>query len=419
MKARIRGPIIRPARHGTVVVMLALMLVVVFACTALCIDIGWTTTTKSELQNAADSASAAGAAQLQSRYATYLVTPVAQKAGVIASAQGSAATFSTRFAGFNGAGGVNSLLLPGGDIRFGFTDASGNLSLGGSAYPNTVQVTTRRDEAANTPLALFFAPMLGRKTLDMSATSCSTAYTGLITSFDARGGGENRPGGYNGWGDDFSQAGSAFRCTLLPLAFDVNHWNQFMSNGISPDGTSDTDAAGVPEIHVYPSPKNSPGNFGLLCIGPWTNANPIYSNWILNGPSSSDLQALVDAGSFPVSMASPKPWKGSPGLRSSLLTDFITILGQPRLLPLFKPVTQSPYQAASGSGSNTTYAIVGFVGVKVSTASGHGSNMDICVQPCDVIDATAIFDSATLYPAGTEPASQLKSFTHPPVKFTK
>lgn len=405
-------------RRGAVIVLLALLLIGVFACTALCIDFGWAAVTKSELQNAADSAAAAGAAQLQTQYSAYRAATASNKTSIVLAAKTNAATYSTRFAGYNGAGGVSSLALPGSDIQFGFLDGNGSFQANATGFPNTVQVTTRRDRTANAPLALFFAPVLGRQSLEMTTTASATIYTGLISSFSPNGGGENVGGGYRGWGDDYA-SGSSFRCTLLPIAFDVNHWNQFISNGTSPDGTTSLSDSGSPQIKVYPSPQNSPGNFGLLCIGPWTNAQPEYSDWILNGPTSADLQTLINAGSFPVSLTAPKPWKGSPGLKSSLLPDFIAIKNQPRLLPLFKPAATNPYQAASGSGSNTTYNIVGFVGVRVSQATGHGTNMTICVEPCDVIDATAIFDGHTLYPAGSEPATQLKTFTHPAVKFTK
>ena len=87
------------------------------------------------------------------------------------------------------------------------------------------------------------------------------------------------------------------------------------------------------------------------------------------------------------------------------------IIGQPRLLPLFKPASTSPYQAASGNGSNTTYSIVGFAGVTVTSVSGAGVNLSICVQPCSVLDPTAVFDSTSIYPVGAQPAGQLKTFT--------
>ena len=47
--------------------------------------------------------------------------------------------------------------------------------------------------------------------------------------------------------------------------------------------------------------------------------------------------AVKSAGSFPVSLTAPKAWKGSPGLHNALKADFAAIVGQPRLLPLFKP----------------------------------------------------------------------------------
>src|SRR5262249_55980541 len=150
----------RHDRRGAVIVVLAVALIAVFACTALCIDIGWTTVTKSELQNAADSAAAAGAAQLQAYYGNYSVAAQGQRSSIIATAKQAASTYASRYAGYNSAGGVSSLTLPAGDIVFGFTDANGNFSSGGTNFPNTVQVITRRDSTANSSLSLFFAPAI-------------------------------------------------------------------------------------------------------------------------------------------------------------------------------------------------------------------------------------------------------------------
>ena len=76
------------------------------------------------------------------------------------------------------------------------------------------------------------------------------------------------------------------------------------------------------------------------------------------------------------------------------------------MIPLFQ-AAQYPtvangytYLAASGSGQNATYAIVGFVGVVISDASGNGSNMNISVQPTAIIDPTAVLQTAM--PAGTQ-----------------
>ena len=418
-------------RRGAVAVLVALLLIPLLGFVAICVDIGWITTTKSNLQNAADAAAAAGARQLTGNYGLYSLPTQTRGQTLIAAAEATASTYSTQFCSYNGAGGVSSLKLLPADTVFGFTNASNNFTSSYSGYPNTVQVTVRRDASANGRLPFFFAPAIGQTNTSLTATSSMTIYTGLITAFGPPsqvsggtggiGSGVGAGGAGGAWGDMYwgDGSGSGFSCGLLPVAFDVNTWNTFFTTGNSPDGTVHTDSTGTPTIQIYPSPKESPGNFGLLCIGPWTNADPDYKNWILNGPSSSDLKYLADNGFFPVSLTSPKAWKGTPGLRSSLGSSFSAIIGQPRLLPLFQPASTSPYQAASGNGSNTTYSIVGFVGVTVTSVSGNGSNMNVSVQPCSVLDSTAVFDPSTIYPAGAQPTSQLKSFTFVSPKFTK
>ena len=413
-----------PRRRGAVAVVVALLLIPLLAFVAFCVDVGWMTTTKSELQNAADSAASAGARQLVDNYGAYSQSAQSKRQNLINGAEKEATKYSQTFSGHNEAGGVHSLNLLKDDIQFGFTDAAGNFQPSSvhPGYPNTVQVLERRDTGANGRLPLFFAAAIGRRDTALTATASSTIYTGLITSFGPPkvvpggpggvGTGEGAGGDGDGaWGDDYWSDGSGFDCGLLPVAFDVNTWNQFFANGVSPDGVVHADATGTPEIHIYPSPQQSPGNFGLLCIGTPTNATPDFRNWILNGPSAGDLQYLAGSGAFPVSLASPKPWKGTPGLRSTLRSDFAAIIGQPRLLPLFKPASDNPYQAASGAGSNASYNIVGFAGVMVTKVTGSGNNLDICVQPCSVLDTSAVFDPSTIYPAGAEPPTQLKTFT--------
>lgn len=246
----------------------------------------------------------------------------------------------------------------------------------------------RRDGSANGALPLFFAQVLGVKTEALTATASATIYSG----------GYNSSTGTRGMkGFD---PGAGINGLLLPVALDVNHWNQFMANGQSPDGTVHNNANGAPEMQIYPAPKNAPGNFGLLSIGAPATSDPAFSSWIVNGPTPTDLTYL-NSNNMPVSPTSPMPWTGGPGLKSNLVSDFASIMGQPRLIPLFQPVSTSPYQAASGNGSNTTYNIVGFVGVTITVASGSGSNMVVSVQSASVYDPTAIFDTSSIAPAGS------------------
>jgi hypothetical protein len=170
---------------------------------------------------------------------------------------------------------------------------------------------------------------------------------------------------------------------------------------------------GAPQLHVYPSPGNAAGNFGLLDTGPPQNNAPAFRNWIDTGQTPNDIQYLLNNSLLPVSPTNDKWWKCGPGLKSTLVSNFQSVIGQPNLIPLFKPVTpvsyptdgSQPYQAASGNGQNAQYDIVGFVGVTVSSASGSGSNMDISIQPMAVVDPTSVI----LNPQPASP-SQLSVF---------
>jgi hypothetical protein len=108
----------------------------------------------------------------------------------------------------------------------------------------------------------------------------------------------------------------------------------------------------------------------------------------------------------PVSPDAPQAWKAGPGLKGTLVSSFQADMGVPNLLPLFAPVSPAPnYVAASGSGSNATYAIVGFVGITITQASGSGSGMTFSVQPMAVVGPTAVI----LNPTPARP-SQVTSF---------
>src|SRR5882724_5981587 len=115
-----------PDRCGAIAVFAAFLLIVLFACTAFCVDIGWTTLTKSELQNAADAAAAAGAAQLTDNYSAYSIPLQSKQSELISSARQAANRYSGTYGEYNGAGGVSALTILPQDIQIGFTDADGN-----------------------------------------------------------------------------------------------------------------------------------------------------------------------------------------------------------------------------------------------------------------------------------------------------
>jgi hypothetical protein len=301
---------------------------------------------------------------------------------------GSPMATAQKFSVLNRAGNVNLTLLDQ-DIQFGFTDASGNFTTAYSGFPNTIQVTVRRDGAANGVLQTFFGGVIGTSSVNLEATARATIYSGNVNSL---------------------QVIPNVSAHILPVALDYKVWDQFYATGQSSDGTIHLNASNsLPELHVYPTPGNAPGNFGLLDVGPPQNNVPAFRNWIDDGETPNDISYLVNNGLVPVSFQSPKSWKGGPGLKSTLETDFQSQMWVPNLIPLFQAVSYSPYQAATGTGQGATYAIVGFVGVKLSHASGSGNNMDISLQPTAVVDPTAVILNSL--PAGTQSSTMTPSTT--------
>jgi len=386
---RVTAPFKSRRRKGVVAVLMAVLAVPLLGMVAFSVDMAWIAATKSRLQAAADAAVLAGARQLSSNFNSYSTSPQNGQAAILTSAEAAAKTYAKSFAGYNAAGNVGSLTLADADVVFGYTTKTGTYSVlsGTSQYPNTITVTLRLDGTNNAALGLFFAPMLGVPSTTVTATASSVIYvSGQITGF-------NSSLGING--------------LLMPVALDVNAWNTFIATGVSPDGTTQLGTNGQPQLQVYPSPGNAPGNFGLLSVGPPSTNTPTFSTWINNGESPSDMQYLSTHNLMPVSPSSPQPWAGGPGMKSALQSDFASAMGQGRLIPLFQPVSTSPYQAANGNGSNATYNIVGFVGVTITQADGRGNNMNISVQAATVIDPTLVYSTVPAGEGSSSPATLL------------
>ncbi|MCA8995401.1 MAG: VWA domain-containing protein [Planctomycetaceae bacterium] len=133
-------------RKGALVVVAAILLVVVFAFTAFTVDVGYMNLLKGELQNAADAAALAAAADLPD-------------------GQNAARTAATDIAAENTAAG-GPVTLTTGDIEFGtFNFLTKQFNVGG-ASPNAVRVTARANN-----VAYFFAPVMGQRNFNVAAQS--------------------------------------------------------------------------------------------------------------------------------------------------------------------------------------------------------------------------------------------------------
>ncbi len=148
----------RNNRRGAIVVLLALLLTLLFAFAAFTVDIGHMAVAVAELQNASDAAAISGAVHLRDGSAQ------ARSYAVSVAAQNSAANESVT---------INQSCV---ELGSWDLDSATFTVLAGAneSTANAVRVTSSRSTAGGNPLRLFFAPVLGRATTDITATS--TAY---------------------------------------------------------------------------------------------------------------------------------------------------------------------------------------------------------------------------------------------------
>jgi hypothetical protein len=368
---------------------MACFLVILVGLLAFALDIGYICRVQSELQNAADAAALAGAREaMQAAVRTDVDTD--ELAADISSA---ALSKAQEIAAANRAGGVSLTLRPA-DVVVGYDAQPGSEPISawtwGNPPPNCVQVTTRRDGEANGALPLIFGRVLGRNYSHLSATATAAFHPGRfrVTGFKGNSSGPN--------------------ARLLPIAISVDTWNQFMTSGHSPDGVrydgfsvetvlpnSDTlpphnvtfGGDNRPELRgAYPE-ETMPGNYGLVQFDPAApQSEGAAANWIANGPSSTELSAFGTSG-LQATLQQPVTLQAGTGMKSSLVDDLQSVIGQPRAVAL--------YSSYSGSGSGGTYTVVGFAGVTIVSASGSGSKISIVFQPTIVIDPTVTTDTTT------------------------
>jgi hypothetical protein len=392
---------LHPRRRGAFVPLTAFLLAVLVAMVAFAVDTGWIVLARTELQAAADAAALAGADPLMDAYVQYQLAALnpgnAQsnnQATIISNAMTSARARAKAYASYNGAGGVSSLTLNDSDIEFGFTDGNGSYTAYDSnnpVFPNTIKVTLRRDSAANGSLRLFFAPVIGNQSASLQATASATIMGGVA--------------------DSVATSSTSFR--MLPMAYDVNAWNNFVQNGTLPDGTqAPVGSNGVPYMQVYPCIQNV-GNFGMLSLNDSHIGADTIDGWINNGMAPSDVASLKSADLIPLSAHDPNSWSwlADTGLKASNVQTVNNYTGTTFLLPLFLPKDSNTatYQPGVGNGSYYNFNIVQFVGVKI--VAPQQVNQQVMVQPAAMVDPSIVFSGQPV-PAGTT-SSLMTTFTYP------
>lgn len=365
-------------RRGNILVLSAAAIVAILGFTAFAVDIGYISLTKAQLQSASDSSALAAAYELAPGLG--MVSQPTQSQLESTSRQAAVSVASANPAGEYNSVFVNSTA----DVAFGrrtWNSATGTWQESWGTQPyNMVRVSAVRGRGLindpDSPLPLFFAPVLGQDTANVSVNSTAALITGV--GFELSG-------------------SSSHTCPLLPIAYDEPSWNNLMA-GVGNDnysynpstGLVSAGSDGVKEIDLYPYGNQSltPGNRGTVDIGSCNNSTADLSRQIRYGVNASDLAHIggsvrTDAGYVSLN--------GDTGLSAGIKDDLTSIIGKPRAIPIFS--------AVSGPGNNAMYTIVKFVGIRIMYVKLTGGSKTVVAQPAPVMDSSVI-------PGPTTSASQ-------------
>jgi hypothetical protein len=266
------------------------------------------------------------------------------------------------------------------DIEIGRYDPdtiySGSVTLLSTGVYDAVRVTLRRDANANSPVGLFFGPVLGLASSNVTATATAVIQKGSVM----------RPG-----------------ADVLPFSVSRVIWDAKNPGDIwrvYGDGRL-TDDAGL----------TIPGNWGTVDIGEENNSTSALSAQILNGLTQADIDALYEDGRInsDTGIASDDDmWlNADPGLSSGMKSAVQAIHGQYRILPIYDSLDVA-------GGNNLEFHVVGWGMVKVVDSSWNGNNntyvrvkkvfkydADLLPHP-DLSEVSNVIDGAYTYPSLVE-----------------
>jgi Flp pilus assembly protein TadG len=367
------------SRRGGIIVLAAAILVTLFAFTAFVVDVGYITLTKAELSKAADGAALAAVIELPDAFGKGAVIDHAT-----ADINGRGAAVAVGNAN-ESASRSSTYLESTRDIRFGRRQWNAGENKWEKFWNQTpynmAEVTFRRNvtgtngpsAAGDGPLELFFAPVFG--TYRAGTQAVSTAAMLPAVGFKV-------------------EAGSNVKTAILPIALDIQTWDDLIELNIGSDeysynpstGSVSPGGDGIREVNLYPNSTADlpPGNRGTVDIGPTNNSTADLNRQILEGINEADIAALAAQGVQLRWDNGPITLNGDPGLSAGIKEELETIKGQPRAIPIFS--------AVSGPGNNAQYTIPKFVGIRIMFVqlTGKPSSKKVIIQPAPLMDPTAI-----------------------------
>ncbi len=355
--------LLRRCRRGNIVVLTAFMMIFLMAVLALAIDLGYLVTAKNELQRSADAAALAGAWELIDETAP--AGPVS-----VAALTGAATNVAGEYAAYNRVTS-EAPALSATDTEIGYIadplNPASPLVATSAFKPNALRVKVQKTSLQNGEVPLFFARALGR----LSAACEAEATAALINNF----GGFRMPSGGG-------------NLELLPFALDVDTWNNLMAGGgvdqfsyNAETGTVSSGSDNVREVNLYPQGTGSPGNRGTVDIGGSNNSTTDIKRQILEGISPADMADPAMAhfnGELKFDSRGELELNGDTGISAGVKEELVSIIGQPRIIPIFSTV--------AGPGNNAQYTIVKFAGVRLLDVqlTGSMSSKKVIIQPANI-----------------------------------
>ena len=346
-------------RKGNILALTACLMVMLIAFLAFAVDLGYMQVVRTEVQRAADASAIAAAWDLlDEEEALGQGDPVKMAANCRLTA--------AAYANHNPIVGTGANLALD-DVLVGHienpTDPTSPMVFDSSANPNAVRVRIRRTAEQNGDVRLFFSRVLG-----VDRTSAQAEATAVLLK-NFRG---------------FQTPSSGGNIELLPFALDVDTWNALMAGCGSDNWTWDAEngtairgADGVLEVNLFPQGTGSPGNRGTVDIGSSNNSTADIARQILDGISPTDL--AQHGGKLEFDDTGKLDLNGDTGISAGVKDELTSIIGEPRIIPLFDSVV--------GPGNNAQYSIVEFVGIRILEVklTGKMSCKRVIVQPAPIL----------------------------------
>jgi len=166
-------------QRGVTGITAGVSLVVMIGMAAMTVDLGRAYVARNELQNVADAAALVAARELAWAY-DKIAKANNQNSSINVTIPATGKTdiegVATAIAAKHSVGGNSGITIAAGETRIGKWDPTTHTLTPTLVSPDAVAVTVRRDGSQNTPLATFFAPVLGIN--NMSVTATATAALG-------------------------------------------------------------------------------------------------------------------------------------------------------------------------------------------------------------------------------------------------